>query len=112
MAQIWLLRFGTASSNLRNAFTKLATWMASELTPWAAIRSLMIYRLIALGKMPGIRSVGIGDIWRRLLAKCLLQVTGEEAEITCGAHQLCGGMCACIKAASMPCRYNGARMAR
>ena len=62
------------------------------------IRILMMYRLIALDKMPGIRPVGIGDIWRRLLAKCLLWVTGEEAEIACRTNELCGGMSADIEA--------------
>ena len=33
MAQSWLLFFGTALKNLPNAFAKLATWMASKLTP-------------------------------------------------------------------------------
>ena len=48
--------------------------------------------------MPSIRPIGIGDIWRCLLAKCLLQVNGEEAEITCGANQLCSGIRAGIEA--------------
>ena len=52
----------------------------------------MIYRLIALDKIPDISPVGIGNTWRRLLANCLLRITREEAEIVCGAYQLCGGM--------------------
>ena len=87
-----------ASANLCSAFAKLATWMASEHTPWAAIYTLMMCRLIVLDKMTSIRPVCIGDIWHHLLVKCLFQVTGEEAEIACGASQLCGGIRAGIEA--------------
>ena len=37
-------------------------------------------RLIALDKHPGIRPVGVGETWRRLMAKCMLQVMGPEAK--------------------------------
>ena len=49
-------------------------------------------RLIALGKSPGIRPVGIGETWRRLLAKCLLRVSGQEAKAACEIEQLAGGV--------------------
>ena len=47
-------------------------------------------RLIALDKQPGIRPVGVGETWRRLMAKCLLWVTGQEAKASCGTAQLVG----------------------
>ena len=56
-------------------------------------------RLIALDKSPGIRPVGIGETWRRLLAKCLLRVSGQEANTACGTDQLVGGMEAGIEGA-------------
>ena len=49
-------------------------------------------RLIALDKQTGIRPVGMGEIWSRLMAKCLLQVTGPEAKAACGTAQLAGGV--------------------
>ena len=51
---------------------------------WTAYRALMRGRLIALDKQPGIRPVGVGETWRRLMAKCLLQVTEPEAKAVCG----------------------------
>ena len=60
--------------------------------PWAAYRALISGQLIALDKSPGIRPVGIGETWRRLLAKCLLRVSGKEAMTACGAEQLAGGV--------------------
>ena len=52
--------------------------------PWAAYCAMISGRLIALDKSPGIRPFGIGETWRRLLAKCLLWVTGQEAKAACG----------------------------
>ena len=46
-------------------------------------------RLVGLGKCPGVRSIGIGDILRRLFAKVLLIVVGKEATRACGTDQLC-----------------------
>jgi hypothetical protein len=37
---------------------------------------------------PGIRPVGIGETWRRAIAKCILMVAGSEAKETCGIDQL------------------------
>ena len=59
----------------------------------------MFGRLVALDKQPGIRPIGIGETWRRLFAKCVLRVAGTEAEIQCGADQLCAGLKAGIDGA-------------
>ena len=56
-------------------------------------------RLIALDKQPGIRPVGVGKTWRRLMAKCLLKVAGPEAKSACGTTQLAGGLEAGIEGA-------------
>ena len=60
--------------------------------PWSAYQSIISDRLIALDKQPGIRPVGVVDTWRRLMAKCLLQVTGKEAKTACGTDQFSGGV--------------------
>ena len=41
--------------------------MANDLVPWAAIRAFRAGRLIALDKFPGVRPIGIGDVFYRLL---------------------------------------------
>ena len=53
---------------------------------------MMSGRLIVLDKSSGIRLVGIDETWRRLLAKCLLRVTGQEAKAACGMEKLAGGV--------------------
>ena len=97
--QHWLLRFGAASAELRQVVADVGNWMSNGRPPWAAYRALMSGRLIALDKSPGTRPVGIGETWRRLLAKCLLRVSGQEAKAACGTEKLTGGVEAGIEGA-------------
>ena len=53
---------------------------------------MMIVRLIALNKNPGVRLVGVGETWRRLMAKCVLRVTVQKANSTCRTDHLAGGI--------------------
>ena len=66
--QHWLLWFGLASGEFRLIVAEVGGWLSNERPPWAAYCALMSVRLIALDKSPGIRPVGIGETWRRLLA--------------------------------------------
>jgi hypothetical protein len=45
-----------------------------------------------MDKFPGIRPIGIGDIWRRLVDKCVLTGAGHSATTSCGSDQLCAGL--------------------
>ena len=93
----WLLKFGTYSQRLRNAIARLAKWLSNDNPPWAAYRALMAGRLIALDKNPGVRPIAIGEVLRRLIAKCVLSVAKGEAQEACGIDQLCGGLQAGIE---------------
>ena len=75
--QHWILRFGAASGELRMIVAEFGEWICNGLPPWAAYCAMMSGRLIALDKCPGIIPVGIDETWRRLLAKCLLRLTGK-----------------------------------
>ena len=52
----------------------------------------MLGRLIGLDKCPVERPVDMGETWYLMLSKCVLAVTGAEAEEACGTEQLCGGL--------------------
>ena len=97
--QHWLLRFGVASAELRLIVGDFVEWLGNGRPPWAAYWSLMSGLLIALDKHPRIRPVGVGETWRRMMAKCLLRVAGPEAKAACGTTQLAGGMEAGIEGA-------------
>jgi hypothetical protein len=59
----------------------------------------MTSRLVALDKQPGVRPVGIGEIFRRLFAKSILLVVGKEATRACDNLNLCAGLKAGIEGA-------------
>ena len=65
-------------------------WLGNERPPWAAYRALMRSWLIALDKQTGIRPVGVGEIWRRLMDRCLLRVARQEAKADFGTTQIAG----------------------
>ena len=87
-----LLNHGGHSTRLRNSIAKFASWLSNENVDWAAYRGLMMCREVALDKMPGVCPLGIGDILRRLTAKCVLEAAGPQATDACGADQLCAGL--------------------
>ena len=70
--QDWLLRFGAEIGELWLTVTDFAEWIANGRPPWDAYRALMSIRLITLDKQPGVRPVGVGETWRRLMAECIL----------------------------------------
>ena len=95
----WLLRFGRESEALREEMVAWTNWLANTSPPWAAYRALMANRLVALDKQPGIQQVGIGEVYRRLWAKCLLNAIGSQATAACGNFNLCAGLQAGIEGA-------------
>jgi hypothetical protein len=98
----WLLRFGKESDAFWEEMAAWASWLANSNPPWAAYRAFMACRLVALDKQPGVRPVGIGEVYRRLLAKCVLNVIGTQATGACDNLNLCAGLPAGIKGQSMP----------
>jgi hypothetical protein len=80
----WLLRFGRESEAPREEMAAWTKWLANTSPPWAAYRAMMTNCLVALDKQPGTRPVGIGKVYRRLWAKCLLKAIGSQATAACG----------------------------
>jgi uncharacterized protein YsxB (DUF464 family) len=52
-----------------------------------------------MDKFLGVCPIGIGDVWRRLVAKCVLTGAGHSANTSCGSDQLCAGLRAGIDGA-------------
>ena len=59
----------------------------------------MTKQLLALDKCPGVRPVGVGEAWLRLMAKAALTDAGGRAKAACGSTQLCAGLEAGIEGA-------------
>ena len=90
--QMLLVGRGGASRILREAVGEFTEWTMNHNVPWPAIRAFASGRLMALDKMPGIRPIGIGELWRRLFCKLCMLASGEEATEACGNTNLCGGL--------------------
>ena len=90
--QHWLLCFGAASREHLLIVADFANWLSNGRPPWAAYSVMMSVRLIALENQPGVRRVGVGETWRRLMEKCFIRVTGQEAKAACGTEQVAGGV--------------------
>ena len=96
----WILCFGCASEEFRVFVARLADWMANSSHPWAAYRALMVCRLVEIGKIPGVRPVGIGETLRRSLAKLIMREARDQAKTACGNIHLCVGLEAVIEGAT------------
>ena len=60
--------------------------------PWAAIRALRAGRLIGFDKKPGVRPLGIGEAFYRLLAKVVVHLEGKKASEACGISNVAAGI--------------------
>ena len=65
----------------------------------SALSAFTAYRLIALNKCPGIRSIGVGEMARYILGKAILTTIRNEVQEAAGALQLCAGQQAGCKSA-------------
>ena len=88
----WLLWVRAASSELQNIAREFENWMTNLCSPLAAYRELILGRLIGVDKCAGVRSAGVSDTCWRLLVKCVVAVTGEEANEAYGTEQIYGGL--------------------
>ena len=81
----------------------MARHSANSIVEWDNIRALMVCRLIALDKCPGICPIGIGEQPRRIFSEVIAMVTCMDVEELCGVDQFCTGLKAGVEGAAMPC---------
>ena len=91
--------FKGASADLCTALALVARRLATEHVDPAGLSALVASRLIALDKCPGVRPIGVGEVSRRIIAKAILQVVGNDVREVTGAQQLCAGQPAGAEAA-------------
>ena len=68
------------------------TILCNSVVPWDNIRALLASRLIALDKCPGVRPIGVGETFRRVVGKVICLITRSDASLACGSQQLCAGL--------------------
>ena len=98
MLKHWLLRYGAHSELLREAMAQWVDWLSNGSPPYAAYRAANTVRTVALDKCPGVRPLGIGEVWMRLWSDCSHMKTKVAATNACGNTQLCAGLRSGIEA--------------
>ena len=94
--QGWLIKFGDHRKKQFISVKYFVYWLANQNPPWDTYLAFMFFRLIALDKVPGVRPVGVGEMWRQLFARFVLKVTGSETTHACKDDHLCAGLRAVI----------------
>jgi hypothetical protein len=98
MLKHWLLRHGAHSECLWEAMANWVDWLSNGLPPYAAYRAVNMVRAVALDKSPGVRPLGVGEVWMCLWSDCSHMKTKAVATSACGNTQLCAGLCPGIEA--------------
>ena len=83
--------FGSASVTLCNSLAAVARRLCIQDVDSAELMAFVACRLIPLDKKPGVRPIGVGDVPRRIIAKAILHVIGDDIQLAAGALQTCAG---------------------
>ena len=79
-----------AAVGLRNAIATLARKLATS--PCQNTQALVANRLIPLKKQPnGCRPIGVGEVMRRIIGKCIMEVVKDDVKTAVGNLQVCAG---------------------
>ena len=91
--------FNEASVELCQALASVARCLSITTVEPAILMPFVACRLIPLDKRPGVRPIGIGDVPRRIVAKAILYVIGDDIALAAGPLQTCVGQSAGSEAA-------------
>jgi len=91
--------FNEASVELCQALASVACCLSTTTIELAILMPFVACRLIPLGKCPGVRLIGIGDVPHRIVAKAILYVIGDDIALAGGRLQTCAGYSAGSEAA-------------
>ncbi|KAG1714378.1 Protein lifeguard 1 [Nymphon striatum] len=84
--------FGDEGTDLCRTIANLAKILCTEkISDPNSISPLMACRLIPLDKNPGLRPIGIGEVLRRIIGKCVTFILKKDLQTTAGGLQLCVG---------------------
>lgn len=85
-------KFNTSGQLFREAVAHLARKVSSTHVHPAQLASFTACKLIPLDKRPGVRPIGVGEILRRIVGKCVSWVVKEEVKAAAGPLQVASGV--------------------
>ena len=91
--------FGGASQNLCESLAIFTRKLCTEAISSERLLPFLSCTMMGLDKNPGVRPIGIGEIFRRIVTSALLSQFKEETMFSAGPLQTCGGMQGGIEAA-------------
>ena len=84
--------FKTSSVKLCDAVALLTRKLCTQYVDPISIEGLMACRLITLDKGDGsVRPIGVGEVFRRIIAKCVIQITKPDILDATGSLQVSAG---------------------
>ena len=84
--------FKTSSVKLCDALALLTRKLCTQYVGPVSVEGLTACRLIALDKGDGsVRSIGVGEVFRRIIAKCVIQITKPDIFDATGSLQVSAG---------------------
>lgn len=83
--------FGPASHNLCTALANVSRHICTTFVHPDSLSAFVACRLIPLDKCPGVRPIGVGEVPRRIIAKAVLRIVGQDVEKAAGPLQVCAG---------------------
>ena len=85
--------FKKSSANLCDALAIMTRRLGTEYIDPRTIEPILANRLIPLDKGEGaVRPIGVGEVIRRVIGKCVMKVTKEDVLETSGSLQVCAGL--------------------
>ena len=83
--------FKSASADLCNALAGVVRRLCTSRVDPEGLSGFVACRLVPLDKNPGVRPIGIGEVPRRIIAKSILKVIGNDVQEAAGPLQACAG---------------------
>ena len=85
-------KYNVENKELRTQIAILATKLATETLDSLKIEAYVSCRLIPLDKNPGVRPIGVGEVLRRIVGKCIGWVLKEDIQLAARPLQTATGL--------------------
>ena len=84
--------FKKSGTNLCSAIATMTKKLCTEYVDPRSIEAILANRLIPLDKGEGkVRPIGVGEVIRRIMGKCVMSVTKQDVIDACCSLQVCAG---------------------